>query len=132
MPVNSIVIDEKCEAVDISVLRAFEEERAEGEPDLVVELIDLYLYDTSQRVAAIKWALGLEDENSLKRFAHALKGSSANLGARRVASLCDGIERLDFADSFENCRALVESLELELERVRQLFTAERQRRIIRG
>lgn len=128
MPVSSIVIDEKSDAVDISVLRGLEEERTEGEPDLVVELIDLYLYDTSQRVASIKWALGLEDWNSLKRFAHALKGSSANLGARRLASLCDEIERLDCANSFETYRALVESLELEFERVRHLFTAERQRR----
>lgn len=129
MSVSSIVSDDKSETVDLSVLRGLEEERVEGESDLVVELIDLYLYDTSQRVAAIKAALSLEDEDSLKRFAHALKGSSANLGARRVASLCDEIERLDCIDSFEDCRALVESLELEFERVRQLFIAERQRRL---
>ncbi len=116
-------------AVDMAVLTSFEEAQGEGEPDLVVELIDLYLEDAPHRVAAIREALAKTDGQSLERAAHGLKGSSASLGAGQVAVLCEELELIAHDFSFQAVAVVVTRLEREFERVRQTFLAERQRRL---
>ena len=121
--------DTVSDAVDMAVLTSFEEAQGEGEPDLVVELIDLYLEDTPHRVAAIREALAKTDGQSLERAAHCLKGSSASLGAGQVAVLCEELEQIARDFSFQAVEVVVTRLEHEFERVRQTFLAERQRRL---
>jgi len=121
--------DTVSDAVDMAVLTSFEEAQGEGEPDLVVELIDLYLEDTPHRVAAIREALAKTDGQSLERAAHCLKGSSASLGAGQVAVLCEELELIARNFSLQAVEVVVTRLEHEFERVRQTFLAERQRRL---
>src|SRR5687767_4508129 len=69
------------DAVDMAALTDLEDAQVEGDPDLVVELIDLYLEDSSDKLAAIREAIAKTDEASLRRATHSLRGSSASLGA---------------------------------------------------
>ena len=115
-------------AVDLAALRGFEEIQAEGEPDLVVELIDLYLEDAPRKLAVMLEAAAGADEEFLRRAAHSLKGSSASLGAFGMASLCAELERADCGDSSGRAGALLARLGQELERVREVFAAERLKR----
>ena len=121
--------DTVSDAVDMAVLTSFEEAQGEGEPDLVVELIDLYLEDTPHRVAAMREAMAKTDGQSLERAAHCLKGSSASLGAGQVAVLCEELEQIARDFSLQAVEVVVTRLEHEFERVRQTFLAERQRRL---
>lgn len=116
------------DAVDLSVLNSLEGAQIEGEPDIVVELMELYLEDASSKLAAMNEDLGGNGGRSLARLAHSLKGSSANLGARRVASLCDELERMGEGGATCDGGALLDRLELELACVRRVFEAERRRR----
>jgi len=117
------------EAVDMTVLKGFEEIQAEGEPDLVVELIDLYLEDVPRKIASMLEAVAGADGAALRSAAHSLKGSSASLGAFGAAALCEELEHVSKADSLQNTGALLTMLELELSRVRRAFAAERRRRL---
>lgn len=117
------------EAVDVAMLTSFEEAQIEGEPDLVVELIDLYLEDASAKIDALWKALATSDEMLLRRLAHCLRGSSGNLGAHRMATLCEELERIDRPDPLREAVELLTSLDLEFERVRVIFAAERQKRV---
>src|SRR5438270_12610179 len=115
------------DAVDLAVLKGFEDMQDEGEPDLVVELINLYLEDAPRKVASMLEAVAGADDVSLRRAAHSLKGSSASLGAFGVAALCEELEQVSKADSFRSAVALLNRLELESARVRCAFAAERRR-----
>jgi HPt (histidine-containing phosphotransfer) domain-containing protein len=117
------------DAVDLAVLIGFEEAQPEGEPDLIVELIDLYLAETPRLMSVMQGALAKEDERELRRAAHSLKGSSANLGANGMAALCDRLEHLGNAGAPQVLSAHVSRLTNEFELVRQAFGAERQRRL---
>lgn len=117
------------EIVDMSVLTAFEEVQGKGEPDLIVELIDLYLAEFPKKLSAMKDFVMNNDWDSLKRIAHNLKGSSANLGVNGIAQLCQKIEQTDFSKSLHFSNIFITLLEQTFMRVHQILNAERQSRI---
>ena len=116
------------ESIDWGLLAALEEIREEGEPDLIVELIDLYIEDAPHAVEAMRIAVAGKDATMLKRAAHSLKGSSGSLGVRRVAETCRMLEHVDCSDG-ANARDLLERLDLEFATAREALAAERTRRL---
>jgi len=122
------MIDSLIDAVDMTVLSDLEAAQVEGEPDLIVELIDLYLEDTPRRLAAMSALLAQSDVLSLRRAAHGLKGSSATLGADRTAQLCAAVEEMSHDSSLAAIATLLDGLEQEFANVRQSFLIERGKR----
>ncbi|MGI9164857.1 MAG: Hpt domain-containing protein [Pyrinomonadaceae bacterium] len=116
------------DAVDMTVLSGLEGAQVDGEPDLIVELIDLYLEDTPRRLAAMSALLEQRDALSLRRAAHGLKGSSATLGAARTARLCEAVEEMSQDGSLAAVATLLAGLEQEFAHVRQSFLNERRKR----
>jgi HPt (histidine-containing phosphotransfer) domain-containing protein len=118
------------DAVDMELLNAFEELQADDGSDLIIELIDLYLLDAVERVTQIREAAISTEWVLLKRAAHNLKGSSANLGVRHVAEICQKLEWMDRHDSPQTVAVFVRLLEYESGRARSALTAVRQRRLV--
>ncbi len=126
---NASIDDTGIDTVDMTMLAGLDDARIEGAPNLVIELIDLYLDDSLHKMAAMREAIKEMDEISLKRVAHNFKGGSASLGVRRMAVLCEQLELVDCNNSPQKAGALLTEMEREFERVRQVFTAERQMRL---
>ena len=116
-------------AVDLAVLASFNELQEAGEPDLIVELIDLYLESAPALIKAIQNAVTDADGLSLKRAAHSLKGSSGTLGVRPLAAVCEELERLADDDFSSEAKALVSKLEEEFVRARSVLVSEHVRRL---
>lgn len=114
-------------AVDFSVLAGLDDDPIDGEPDLVTELIDLYLGEVPQLIDSIRKGLQNNDWKSARRAAHTLRGSSGNLGVLQLSYLAGKLERLDEAE-VEAARGLCENLDREFARVNELLLRERQRR----
>ncbi len=62
------------------------------DPGLLLELIELYLDDAGCRMKDLEFAMCQTDLEAVARAAHALKSSSANMGALVFAEICSGIE----------------------------------------
>ncbi|MBW3622975.1 MAG: PAS domain S-box protein [Armatimonadetes bacterium] len=70
-------------------LRGLQEE---GEPNILTELVALFLEDTPLRIEEIREAAERGETDRMKRTAHTLKGSCANLGAEALAKAAREIE----------------------------------------
>ncbi|MBA3440518.1 MAG: response regulator [Pyrinomonadaceae bacterium] len=114
------------EVIDPLVLESFRELQEEGEPDLVSELLELYLSDTHARFTEMRSAMKEQDAQTLLRVAHSLKGSSGTLGIRRMAALCAELEEMLHDGALDGVGAVVAGLEAELERVMEALAGERQ------
>jgi two-component system sensor histidine kinase/response regulator len=128
LPASAGALGTPDDAVDMEMLASFGEAQIDGEPDIVVELIDLYLTDVAAKMGALRGALDGSDGPTLRRLAHCLRGSSGNLGAHRVAALCRELEHVGGDDWRPAAGGLLRSLERELERVEVIFAAERRGR----
>ncbi len=87
--------------IDVTIIDGLRELQMDGEMDLIAELVRLYLADAPRLVNDVMVAAEARDAEGLGRAAHALKGSSANLGAKGLAVACDGLEKQARAGDFE-------------------------------
>jgi HPt (histidine-containing phosphotransfer) domain-containing protein len=97
-----------------------------GDAEFMGELIDLYLEDMPRQLEALRLAVEQHDAPSAAATAHRLKGSSGNVGADSLSSLCREIERSSQDNQFDQLPALVEAADQESGRVRQFLLSVRQ------
>ncbi len=88
-----------------------------GGGKLLGEMITLYLEAAPERLRAARTGLETSDIKATEMALHALKSSSAQLGAMRMQRLCERGEALARSGTLENVAGLVSSLEEEFPRV---------------
>ena len=102
--------------VDPEVLDMLTSLQEPGEPDLVVELVTLFLRDTPERLQVLL-ARPL-DGSQAAGVAHAIKGSAGNLGAMVLQERASALEQAAHRGSHpERLAALADALHAEYARV---------------
>ncbi|MEE2940016.1 MAG: Hpt domain-containing protein [Planctomycetota bacterium] len=79
--------------LDAATFGALQDLAGDDEPDLVRELVALFLRDSAQRIASLKRGLESADVGAVGAAAHALKSSAANVGALEFSGACAELER---------------------------------------
>src|SRR5205085_11049688 len=92
--------------------------QGEGQPDILAELISIYLRETPPRLAALHEALARADAGALRREAHSLKGSSSHMGAMQMARLCADLEEQARAADLAGAPETLRRLDAAFDRVR--------------
>jgi HPt (histidine-containing phosphotransfer) domain-containing protein len=84
--------DEAIDAlIDAARMRTFREDY----PDIVDQLLNLFLESTPPLLGELRTAIDGADGEEVRRAAHKLKGSCQNIGATFMATLCRSIETGD-------------------------------------
>ncbi len=86
--------------VDLAAL----DELTDGDAGFQCELIDVFVASGDTTLAALLEALRAEDLPAVRRYAHSLKGASANLRARPLAARALVIEEAAAAGNLVECR----------------------------
>lgn len=68
---------------------------------LAYQLMEAYERDTQHTIQSLDKALQEHNQKECKRLAHALKGSSRNIGAQRMGKLAEVLESKGSSDAFE-------------------------------
>jgi two-component system, sensor histidine kinase and response regulator len=110
--------------LDRSVLTSLRELQEEGEPDLLSELIELFLADVPPKLVVLRDAAEAGDVHSVERIAHTLKGSCGNMGAVEMEELCKQLQEMGRSEDPTATLARVSRLEAAFERVRAVFEEE--------
>ena len=100
-------------SVDWELLDGLRNIRAEGEPDLLSELVEIFEHDAPVRIGTLYDALGRGDAEGLRLAAHGLKGSSASLGLRRMARIAELVEGLGRSGDLTGTAELLAEMEDE-------------------
>ena len=94
-----------------------------GGPNLLAKVLGLYSSSSLALTDAIRGAAQSSDAESVRQAAHALKSSSANVGAMAFADLCKEIEVAAAQGRLERAKALVDELLAEHSKVLQALAA---------
>jgi HPt (histidine-containing phosphotransfer) domain-containing protein len=86
--------------------------------DLMREILDSLISDTSRQLCALERALGAADATETMRLAHYSKGACANVGATSTARILQDIEKKAKSGDLQSCGASLISLQQEFQKLR--------------
>jgi CheY-like chemotaxis protein len=111
-------------ALDAEALERLRDLAAATDASLLGQIFEAFLTDGEARLIALQHALQESDAADLRKAAHALKGASANIGARRMAEIAEQLQALGEAGSVAGAAPLIEALQVEFAGVRTEITVE--------
>ncbi|MBK7993817.1 MAG: response regulator [Blastocatellia bacterium] len=97
----------------------------ETDPNLVSELIDIFIGESPKKLLNLQQAIETEDFSQIEHIAHALKGNASNLGAKRMQKICYQLEKAGYNASIENTPELLKELQLEFEALKSELLVEK-------
>jgi two-component system, sensor histidine kinase and response regulator len=118
-----LAIEPAREAVNphaLAHIRSLSRERGDA---LVQKVIRAYVGDTPAQLAALRQAIDGVDAGTLRRAAHSLKSSSANVGAETLAHMCREMESLGRTASTAGASSILVEMEQEFQAVRHSLNA---------
>jgi HPt (histidine-containing phosphotransfer) domain-containing protein len=104
--------------IDRAALRVLRDVMEEGYP----ELLDTFLTDSESRLVDLRKAV---DAKVLSEVAHSFKGSASNMGAVRLAALCQELESEAKNKSPAEIVKLVAQISGEFAEVRPVYESEK-------
>lgn len=102
-------------SIDLSMLSGLLYLQEEGEPDVVEEMMSVFLSDAPSLVSDIRNAVERSDAESLSMAAHRFKSSSFQMGAARMGELCLQLENKGEEGELSGTKELFVELEQEFE-----------------
>lgn len=118
----------KMQYIDSSSLAQFDELESTDHPNLLIEVIDLFLNTSVAYVNAIEVSSNSNNLIEANNKAHALKSSALNLGATQLAIICQNIENLNSDTPNSVLKEYVQQLkEIYIKTCEDLKTIRRQR-----
>lgn len=102
------------EIIDLSRIK----ETSDGDKTFEKELIEMYLEDAKELIHKIEEAYVQQNFENLRRYAHTLKGSSANIGADAMRQGALNVELSGGGDG-----SVIKDLSQRLEETRKAYMA---------
>lgn len=109
-------------ALDANVLESLRQLNQAGQPDIVREVLTVFLADAPARLAAIDQAIGAGDAQAVQRAAHALKGAAGSIGAMALQGCCRELEERGKDRELDGAAALGSAIRAECARVKTEIT----------
>lgn len=113
--------------LDLRTLETLRALQPKGAPDLLNELIDLFIQTVPPQIEQIRVAITQGDSEALYKTAHALKGNSASIGAVRLADHAKELEQMGRMRNLQGATQPVERIEQEYTRVVNALEQQRKR-----
>jgi len=114
----------KSAVLDPACIAGLKELREPGQPDPLAELVELFHREAEACLQRMESGLAQRDSALASRAAHSLKGSSNNLGASHLGSICAVAEEKSKNGDWAAVTEQIAEIKSELARVREALRAE--------
>ena len=108
-------------SVDEAVLATLRELGGEDDPGFFPNLVREFLKHLDEAVPGLRAAVAAGDSKALERVAHALKGSSGNMGAKPLSAMSAELQRMGRVGQAAGAEDRVETLASEAAKVRAIL-----------
>lgn len=103
--------------LDPSVIDVLRSLTPPGEPDVLKEVLTIFLVEVPPRLERLRNAQAANDIELIHRTAHSLKGSAGNIGANAMFAVCKELDERSRAGDAAAAGPLIEALGVEYSKV---------------
>ncbi|MGH2737790.1 MAG: response regulator [Actinomycetota bacterium] len=111
-------------SLDPAIISSLRQLQTRREREWMPRLISMFLEDAASTLESLRQALKLEEQETITKRAHALAGTAASFGARRMGRLSGHLKTLGSQSQFESARETMAEIEAEFDRVSEALRAE--------
>jgi HPt (histidine-containing phosphotransfer) domain-containing protein len=104
-------------ALDPVVLERLRQLTSPGEPDVLAQVLSLFLEEAPRRLDRIRMAHQARDASEMHRAAHSMKGSAGNIGATELFAICREVDDRARVGDLSGAGQMLDDLTREFERV---------------
>jgi two-component system, sensor histidine kinase and response regulator len=104
--------------LDLEVLKTIRHQMP-GRPEIIGRIIESFLRSSPKLLQNLRMALDANDHEALRKAAHAMKSSNAQIGAVGLVACCQKLENLSIDQDNTEAEDLVSQLEREYALVEQ-------------
>ena len=94
-------------------------ERIQGDKELLVELIEIFLDDCPSKIIDIKECFKVDNFDQLAEAAHSAKGAAANIGAKKLWKTFLEIEEAAKVGTSDQSEELIKKMDQEFDELKQ-------------
>ena len=94
---------------------------AAGRPEILRQIVHVFLRDLPHRMSGLEAALASGDANAVEDISHALKGAVGTLRAAAAQQLAERLERLGREDQLHEARQTFDALRVETGRLAEFL-----------
>lgn len=105
--------------LDPDVITTLRQLTAPGEPDVLGEVLKLFLEEVPPRIARLRNAWAANNIEDMHRAAHSLKGSAGNIGAHAMFDVCKQLDGISKSGDLTAAGPLVDALGVEFGKVEE-------------
>lgn len=98
------------QVLDMQVIEELLSFSDDGDAELLLDLIQMFLDDGPTKVQSITEGLTAGDFEKMERAAHSLKGSSGNLGAKQLQDACEKMQLASRGHQLDDARQLAQDI----------------------
>jgi HPt (histidine-containing phosphotransfer) domain-containing protein len=103
--------------LDRQVIETLRQLTPPGEPDVLTEVLQMFLSEVPPRIDRLRNAWNAGDIQGMYRAAHSLKGSAGNIGAKRLYDVARQLDDLGRAGDVASSAPLMDELRIEFDKV---------------
>ncbi|MBC9783112.1 response regulator [Heliobacterium chlorum] len=118
LPMNR---DEESGVIDTGLLESLRDLQEEGEPDIVADVIDIFLRDTPEKIQALHEAAQRQDVRAMTNLAHSIKSSSAGIGAVGLSACSKEMELKGRQGQLDGAQEKAARIEAEFIKARRVL-----------
>jgi HPt (histidine-containing phosphotransfer) domain-containing protein len=102
--------------LNMNTIASLRELQGDDDPEFLKDLIETFFEETNEQLVNLEQAVAQQNAVGLQRIAHALKSSSANVGAVLVSKLCKDMEEMGRNGQVEGAAQKLEAIKHEYHR----------------
>jgi HPt (histidine-containing phosphotransfer) domain-containing protein len=88
-----------------------------GDEDIAREIVPLCVEDNRERLEMLDIAVKASNCEEVKLYAHAIKGSTGNIGAERLSQIAARLEAMAFDGDLSQAQSLLQEITTEFRRL---------------
>jgi CheY-like chemotaxis protein len=119
IPTDAPPEEPPAQVLDVALLMS----RMDNDPQLLRDLVSLFLEECPRLLDEIRIAMGRKDAKAVERGAHSLKGCTGNLAAQMASEAALKLERLARAGDLVDAESVLQELKCQLERLKPILLA---------
>ncbi len=108
--IEVVVKEEENPILDLERMASLKELDSDGSQNIVSELAQIFFDSSDYALKLLKEAVDEQNAPKIRNFAHKLKGTASNMGAKKLSAICQNLEHNSSLNQIDDSQVILDDI----------------------